>query len=141
MSLPDILEKAAELAGEISGIAASFSSPPDEITEHKTVVVFPSAGTILPSTGSGYDEIIHRIPLRVYLEREGPPLEQVVAEATPFVEAFLTKFRANMTLRGSADLALITGYRFAQVSYAGTPWIVLELSLEATERPGVTYEP
>lgn len=141
MSLPLILDQIAIVAGTVVGVSKSLSRPPDAITDDKTAVAFPLDGTIDSTTQSGLEIRQHNIALRVFFTRQSPTTEQVIGNAIDLLEGMLAAFRAKVMLNGTCSDCSITGYRFGVIPYAGSPFIVLELTMLVTEKPSVTYAP
>lgn len=139
MSLPLILDQIAIIAGTVTGVSKSLSRPPDSITEDRTAVVFPLDGHIDSTTQSGLEIREHNIALRIFFTRQSPTTEQVVGDAINLLEGVLAAFRAKVMLNGTCNDCSIHNYRFGVIPYAGSQFIVLELSMLVTEKPSVTY--
>ena len=131
MALEAVLAAATTVASAISGVASSFCYAPESLNVLPCHVTMPKQGSSeqLPS---GWEWTIHDVSLRLYVARADLPTG--IAQATPFLERYLTAYNAHLSLAGTVQECNISDYNVGIAEYAGLLYVVLDMTLTAIEK-------
>ncbi len=147
MGLEQIWDAAARQAALVSGIKGAYASGaggqgatvrviPDGFSDTPVVEVVYEGTELEPGSS---EVLIHTFSLRVWMSRSD--IGTAVKTLAPMLERFITAYRANLTLFGTANGgAWITGSSgFVESDIGEQPFLYQDITLQAQDKRNVTY--
>jgi len=149
LSMSTTVTQVAALIREITGMQAVYSAASTDGYSIPMALNGPFPCVIVtpgPDSGSGYilsaAEHRHTYEVRAQFFEASEDVGQAAASALPFVDLFLSKFAANVTLGGRANSCRVVRQSgLIGLNYAGVDYTGYEITFEVSEQASVTAAP
>lgn len=146
LSQTAVIERVRELLAEIAGIKRVYGSDvsglnglPGGIAEYPSILVFPGPTIIYQQNPGGSHRHEYEVVVQV-LYGPAAAVAESAAGSTPFIDALINKFAANVQLGGHAVYAhFLRNEGLTGIAYGGTEYIGYELRLRAVESGAQTF--
>lgn len=137
MAVENIINGAANVQKTIPGIVTTFADAPTSLNQLPCFVNYPSDGKIERS--GSVRTTTHHVDMDLYVQKGGD-LSAADRILKPFIAKVVDTFDQNLTLGGSALKAAVIDYKYGTLNYAGTDYIGIKFTLEATEIEPVIFK-
>lgn len=137
MAVENIINGAVNVQKTIPGIVTTFADAPTSLNQLPCFVNYPSDGKIERS--GSVRTTTHHVDMDLYVQKGGD-LSAADRILKPFIAKVVDIFDQNLTLGGSALKAAVIDYKYGTLNYAGTDYIGIKFTLEATEIEPVIFK-
>ncbi len=138
MAVDAIVDGAAAVLGDLSGIAQVFSDAPEALAQFPCVVIIAEKGEIAWPRKPNLRDTTHDLRLMLLVSRGGD-LPGADKSLKPWIDQVVAAFDSAITLGGTCLAAGVVTYEYGKVEYAGVEYLGITFTLRAREIVGVNY--
>lgn len=132
MPVTNIIHQLALIEKNVMPGAIIYEDLPESVGELPVVLHYLPNGTLPFGSRDVTYDVTHNIEARILFSRADLPSSD--AEAKKWIDPMRAAIDKDSKLGFTAKNSGLTGYRYGQMEYAGTPYIALILTIQAIEK-------